>query len=135
MATYPDIIEAPYPYQSHLGFEIVDWTAEKVVLHQPIKEYLGNRYGLPHGGVYASLLDTVMGFSGCFTGDRDSRKFAMSLSINVSFLSRPKGKLMIAEGRRVGGGQRTFFAEGQITDETGELIATSTGTFRYRNSS
>ena len=133
MATFPEIIEDPYPYQNLLGFEIVDWTEDKAVVHQPVKAHLGNRYGLPHGGVYASLLDTVMGFCGCFTGDPIDRKFAMTLSMNVSYLSRPRGELLIVEGRKIGGGQRTFFAEGEVKDETGELIAKGTGTFRYRS--
>ena len=57
---------------------------------------------------------------------------AMTLNLNVSYLSRPKGDLLIAEGRRVGGGKSTFFGEGVIMDETGEKIATASGTFRYR---
>jgi len=131
MATHPGIIEEPYPFQKLLGFEIVDWTAELVEVHLPIHQAIGNRYGLPHGGVHASLLDTAMGFSGCFTGSRDEKRLAMTLSINVSYLSRPKGKLLIAKGRKIGGGKRTFFAEAEITDETGELIATGSGTLKF----
>jgi len=47
-------------------------------------------------------------------------------------LSQAKGQLLIGQGRRTGGGRKTYFAEGKITDETGELIATGTGVFRYR---
>lgn len=132
MAQHPELIEEPYPFQKLLGFTIVDWTADRVELHLPVQPDLGNRYGLPHGGVYASILDTVMGFSGCFTGDVTVKRLAMTLSMNVNFLSRPKGQLLIAEGRKTGGGRRTFFAEAKVTDETGELIATGSGTFRYR---
>ena len=40
--------------------------------------------------------------------------------------------MLFDETRRIGGGRRTFFAEGQVKDNTGHLIATVTGTFRYR---
>lgn len=129
----PNLIEPPYPFQAHLGFRQTGWQKDYARFELPLAEFLGNRYGLPHGGVYATLLDTVMGFSGCFTGDAENRRLAMTLSLNTAFLSRPLGKLLIGEGRRTGGGQKTFFAEGVIHDETGEKIATGSGVFRYRS--
>lgn len=133
LATYPEIMEDPYPYQDLIGFKIVDWTPEKAVLHLPIRVELGNRYGIPHGGIHAAILDTVMGFSGCFTGKPDEKRLAMTLSLNISYLSRPKGETLIAEGWKIGGGRKTFFADSTVSDETGELIARGSGTFRYRS--
>lgn len=133
MPEVSDLIEDPYAYQSLIGFEIVDWYQDNAVVHLPIADKHGNRYGIPHGGVHATLLDTVMGFSGCFTGDRAKPQMAMTLSLNVQYLSRPKGKLLITKGWKTGGGRKTFFAESEIRDETGELIAKGTGTFRYRS--
>lgn len=135
MATFPDIIEPAYEYQSLLGFEMVEWTEDLVRIQVKMKPKLTNRYGLPHGGVHASLLDTVMGYSGCFTGDPVNKKFAMTLSMTVNYLSRPKGNLLIAEGVKIGGGRKVFFAEGKVIDDTGELIATGSGSFRYRSGS
>ena len=75
-----------------------------------------------------------MGFAGGWTGDPDNRLMAMTLALNVQYLSRPRGEKLIARGWKTGGGRSTFFAEGTVTDETGELIAKGTGTFRYRRS-
>ena len=133
MTDTKDLLEDPYEYQKLIGFEIVDWSADFAKLHLPMAAKHGNRYGIPHGGVHATLLDTCMGFAGCYTGDRDTPQLAMTLSLTVQYLSRPKGKLLIASGTKTGGGRKTFFAEGPITDETGELIAKGTGTFRYRS--
>lgn len=130
--THPDVIEEPYMFQRLLGFRMVDWTPERVVIEMPLREELTNRYGIPHGGVHASLLDTCLGFSGCFTGDPNRKRRAMTLQLNVQYLSRPKGAVLIGTGRKTGGGRSTFFAEGEIADETGELIARGSGTFRYR---
>ncbi|GEM_PF-228628 len=128
----PEIIESPYPFQRLLGFQIVDWRADLVEIHQPLHAALGNRFGIPHGGVHATLLDTAMGFAGCFTGDPAQKIQAMTLSLTTTYLARPKGRMLIARGRRTGGGRRIFFAEGEILDDTGELIARGSGTFRFR---
>ncbi|MCA0873535.1 PaaI family thioesterase [Seohaeicola saemankumensis] len=124
--------EAPYPLQAHLGFRQVDWQPDFARFELPLAEFLTNRYGIPHGGIYATMLDTVMGFCGCYTGDPEVKKLGMTLSMNVNFLSRPKGELLICDGFKTGGGNRTFFARGEIRDELGTEIATGTGVFRYR---
>jgi len=129
----PKLIEPPYPLQAHMGFVMADWQPDYSRWELPIAPHLGNRFGIVHGGVHAMMLDTVMGFCGCYTGDPDAPQHAMTLSMTTNFLSQAKGDLLIAEGFRTGGGRKTFFARAQLTDDTGELIATATGVFRYRN--
>ncbi len=128
----PTLEEAPYQLQAHLGFKLTHWDMDFARLELPIAPHLMNRAGIPHGGIYATLLDTVMGFAGCYTGDPAHKKLALTLSLTTNFLSRPKGKLLIVEGARIGGGARTFFAEGTVLDETGELIARGSGAFKIR---
>ncbi len=128
------LIEPAYPMQAHLGFEMKQWEQDRAVFHLVMKPHHMNRYGIPHGGLYAVLLDTVMGYAGCFTGDPDNKIFGMTLNLNVSFLGRPVGDTLIAEARKTGGGRKIFFCEGEITDNLGNMVATGTGTFRYNNS-
>ena len=127
----PILREPDYPFQRHMGFYMTAWTPDRAVFELPMGEYLHNRYGIPHGGVYAVLLDTVMGYAGCYTGDLAVRRKAMTLSLTTNFLARPAGDVLIAEGRRTGGGKSSFFAEGRITDAAGALVASGTGVFRY----
>lgn len=126
------IIEEPYPFQAHVGFDVVDWSDGFCRLEQPVIPHLGNRYGIPHGGVMATLIDTAMGYACTHTGDPDNRRLVMTLSLNVNYVGQVQGRLMICEGRKTGGGRKTAFAEAIITDDTGALIATGTGVFRYR---
>ena len=133
MSMDPGLIEDPYEFQKLLGFELVDWSEGFARFELPLTDKLGNRYGIPHGGVYASILDTAMGFAGCFTGSAQDRRLAMTLSLNVNFLAQPKGGMLIAEGRRTGGGRKSYFAEAVVLDDTGEKVATGTGVFRYRS--
>lgn len=124
--------EPPYAFSETLGMRMVDWSQDYARFELPIAPHLMNRHGNPHGGVHAALLDTVMGYAGCWTGDPEHRQMALTLALNVQYLSRPRGGLFIAEGFKTGGGKSTFFAEADMRDETGETIAKATGTFRYR---
>ncbi len=128
----PALVEPPYPLQAHLGFRMTGWRADWARFEMPLSETLMNRYGIPHGGIYATLLDTVMGYAGSHTGDPGQRRLAMTLTMTVNFIAQPEGRLLTGEGRRIGGGRSTFFAEGTVTDETGRTLATGSGTFRYR---
>lgn len=128
--TFP--AEPPYPWQDTLGFTVTGWGPDSAEITLPLAAKHGNRYGIPHGGVLASLLDTAMGFAGCYTGDPDRPQLAMTLSMTTNFLSVARGQTLIARGRKTGGGAKTFFAEATITDDTGAVIATATGVFRYR---
>lgn len=126
--------EPPYPYQRLIGFRIVAWSEGFCRLELPLRDDHGNRYGLPHGGVHASLADTAMGFAGSWAQPGAAPVMAMTLALNVQYLSRPEGMLLVAEGRQTGGGRRTFFAECDVRDAGGALVAAATGTFRYRMS-
>ncbi|RAH98223.1 PaaI family thioesterase [Acuticoccus sediminis] len=134
--SYPDLdpalLEAPYPAQAHLGYELVAWSEDLAVFRMPIRTIHHNRYGITHGGLYSVLLDTVMGYAGCFTGDPETRRFAMTLSLTTNYLAQPSGDVLVAEGRRVGGGRRVYFAEGTVFDGAGTVCARASGTFRYR---
>ena len=125
-------VEPPYPWQDTLGFSVTGWGPDMAEITLPLAPKHANRYGIVHGGVLASILDTAMGFAGCYTGDANRVQLAMTLSMTVNFLSVARGQTLIAEGRKTGGGAKTFFAEATITDDTGAVIATATGVFRYR---
>ena len=128
----PALIEDSYPMQSLIGMEMIHWTDGCARFRLPLRPALMNRYGIPHGGLYAVLLDTVMGYAGSWTGSADQRQMVMTLTLTTNFLSRPEGAVLIGEGRRVGGGRSTFFAEGTVTDDLGTRVATGSAAFRYR---
>jgi uncharacterized protein (TIGR00369 family) len=48
---------------------LTGWREGWARVELPVADVLGNRQGLVHGGVHATLLDTAMGYCGCFTGD------------------------------------------------------------------
>jgi len=128
----PALLEDPSALQTHLGYRLTEWRTDFARVELPLTPVLMNRQGLPHGGMHATLLDTAMGFAGCYTGDPERAQMALTLSLTVNYLGQARGALLIAEARRTGGGKSTYFAEATVRDETGGLIATGTGVFRYR---
>jgi uncharacterized protein (TIGR00369 family) len=128
----PALLEEPSALQTHLGYRLTEWRADFARVELLLTPVLMNRQGLPHGGMHATLLDTAMGFAGCYTGDPDRAQMALTLSLTVNYLGQARGEVLIAEARRTGGGKSTYFAEGEVRDETGALIATGSGVFRYR---
>ena len=122
--------ETPYPLQRHLGFRVTDWRIDYCRLELPLQGFLMNRQGIPHGGIHATLMDTAMGFSGCFSDDPERPRYAMTLNLSVNFLGLPEGDLLITQAWRTGGGQSTFFADAKVTDEHQTVLASATGVFR-----
>ncbi|MDC0736700.1 PaaI family thioesterase [Cognatishimia sp. SS12] len=124
--------EARSALQSHLGYNLTAWSAGQAEVQLPLAPYLMNRAGIPHGGIYATLLDTAMGYAGCYTGDETQKTYALTVSMTVNFLARPTGKRLIARAQETGGGRSLFFAEAQITDENGTEIARGSGAFKRK---
>lgn len=124
------VIGAAYPFQRLLGFRKVSQGADHTRLELELREDHFNIVGLPHGGLLATLLDAALGSAGCYP-DRERPRKAVTLNLNVSYLDRPDDGLLIAEGRRVGGGKTIYFSEGEVRDGGGRVLARASGTFRY----
>ena len=67
-----------------------------------------NRSGIPHGGLNGSLIETVMGYAGCYKGDAEVPWFTITLNLNISLLAQSRGDMLFSEAHRVGGGRRIF---------------------------
>lgn len=129
--TDPRLLRETCGFQQSVGYALTEWRADFARIEQDIGPAVLNRQGIPHGGLHATLIDTAMGYAGCYTGDPAQTQKALTLSLTVNFLGQAKGTRLIAEGWRTGGGRKTYFAEARVTDETGALIATGSGVFRY----
>ncbi|SLN17661.1 PaaI family thioesterase [Roseisalinus antarcticus] len=131
----PHLREPASRFQTLLGYRLTGWGPDYARFEMPLTEHLGNRHGHPHGGAYASILDSAMGYAGVYPGalpEDAARPMSQTLSMTVNFLAPAEGDAMMAEGRRTGGGRRTFFTEARLWDSAGTLVATAVGTFRAR---
>jgi uncharacterized protein (TIGR00369 family) len=119
----------PAPIAELLGFEIRHITRGRVVFAMTPQEKHYNPIGMVHGGVTATLLDTVMG---CALHSTLPQGVGYStLDISVRYL-RPVNVAtgaVIATGSLVHSGRRTATAEATLHDVTlGRLLATATST-------
>lgn len=129
----PTELEPSYALQDTLGIRMTEWSRDFARVEAEFTDLLKNRQGLLHGGIHALLLDTAMGYAGCYTGIAGQQQNALTLSMTVNFVGQLRGKRLIATGRRTGGGRKVYFAEAEVRDDTGGLLANATGVFRYRS--
>lgn len=117
------------PIADLVGFDIRSIEAGAVTVALTVREQHYNPIGMVHGGVAATLLDTVMG---CAVHTLLPRGVGYStLDISVRYI-RPitvETHTVLATGTVVHHGRRTATAEGRIVAaDTGQLLATATST-------
>jgi uncharacterized protein (TIGR00369 family) len=99
-----------------------------VAMELPVGEHLYNPIGSVHGGMIATLLDSVMG---CAVHSLvPLGKAYTTLEIKVNYLRALTDGMdsVRGEGRVVHFGRRQAVAEGKVVDAEGRLYATATTT-------
>ena len=115
-----------------IGHQLTEISDGYAKVELDVREAHCNLGGGVHGGIYCILMDTVGGYAGIYSTDPSNRRTFITLTLTTNFLGQPKGRRMIATGRLRSGGRSTFFSDVEITDELGNLLATGSGTFKYR---
>ncbi|WP_179381156.1 PaaI family thioesterase [Jannaschia marina] len=99
--------------------------------HMEITDDHTNRHGVLHGGITTSILDNAMGATASLTVDGSGTAPFLTVSMTVNFMAPAhSGQLLIATGRKTGGGRSTLFVEGDLEADDGTRIATASGVFR-----
>ncbi|WP_290054287.1 PaaI family thioesterase [Amycolatopsis solani] len=91
-------------------------------------ESMYNPIGMVHGGVAATMLDSVVGCAVHTTLPAGVGYASVELKVNyLRAIHAGRGEIR-ATGRVVKEGSRIAFAEGEIRDAAGKLLATASGT-------
>ncbi|MEP1964417.1 MAG: PaaI family thioesterase [Tateyamaria sp.] len=127
----PGIIQDETGAQTLLGY-VVDISAGDGTArcHLDIGAQHSNRHGGLHGGIMSCMLDNAMGFAASLTGDAAGDTKFMTISMTTQYLAPARGGRVTASGSIAGGGRSLVFAEGELTDENGTVLATSTGVYK-----
>lgn len=116
----------PPPIAVLMGFSMVTLVEGRVTFAVSPEEFHYNPIGVVHGGLAATILDTVMG---CAVHSKLPRGRAYTtLDIQVRYLRPLKtgtGRVLCT-GEAVHVGGKLATAEGRIVDEAGKLYATGT---------
>ncbi len=127
--TLSELIGRPVPFAELLGIRILTHQHGLAKLELELRPELLNSFHVAHGGVVSTLADVALAVA-AISGD-GAAKGAATVSLSLNFIGPGKGTLR-AEARcqRSGGG--LSFAEGEIRDAAGDLVAQAMGTFKLR---
>jgi uncharacterized protein (TIGR00369 family) len=118
---------SPTPYGSHLGIEILSAMDGAASLRLALVEHLCNRRGVAHGGAIASLLDSALGAA--VISSMKPREWCGTLQISVQYNNPARHGPLTAVGRVVRRGRSVAFAEGEVSDARGRVVARAHGTW------
>ena len=117
------------PANDRLGFEIAptDDPKKEITLSWTVPPELCNSAGTVQGGVMAAFADALLG--GAAAAHLPEDRYPALADMNISLLRpAPAGMSLTGRGRVLKAGRRVLFAEAEICDDQGRLIAKATGT-------
>ena len=94
----------------------------------PMNPQLFNNFGMVHGGVLMSMLDSTM--TAAALSRFDFERLVVTVDLQTQFVKSGRG-VLTGHGKVVGGGKSLAFCEGRIEDEAGELVAKASAVFKY----
>jgi|SRR5271170_1764228 len=121
------IFGAKIPFADLCGIEFLGVENGATRLHVALEAKHANNFGIPHGGLVATLMDIAMGSAARLAAGGP----VMTLDMQISFLASGHGSLT-AEGRVVRAGSSVLFCEAEARDAKGDLVAKSSGLFKRR---
>ncbi len=88
-----------------------------------------NPFDAAHGGSVCALIDSAAGSAIAAATLPDDRIMG-TIDMQVHFLERARGTMLIAEGRVVRAGAAVAIAQVDVKDDAGRTVAMGTATFR-----
>lgn len=118
------------PFNNYLGIKLESFEKGAVCYSLKVNESHKNVNAAIHGGVYFSILDSVMGA----TIRSAANKPVITINTTINFLAPlTDGDQMIASGKIIQQGKSIIIAEGEVKDRNGKLLAKTVGTFKFIN--
>ena len=121
-------------FNEHVGYDALGFQDGRYILQLVVVSHHLNRYGIVHGGVLFSMLDTAMSraFLDTLPAEQNS---GVTLEMKINFLKATDGGTLTAFGELINTTRRTALVEGYIENGNGELVAKASGTMMLRGSS
>ena len=115
-----------------IGIQREEWGTGSSSVSVEITAKHCNKGGVAHGGLYTMMLDMALG--GSLVSILPKAEWCATTSLNVSFISAARpGEKIIAVGNVVKRGQNVAHIKGEITTESGRVVAAATGTWAIWN--
>lgn len=114
------------PIAAHMNFGLTEVEEGAVTFTCRPDESHSNPIGAVHGGLVCTLLDSALGCAAQTTLPVGMGYTSIDLSVSYLRPVRADGSLLTCTGRVVKPGRRVAFAEGDVRDEAGRVVATGT---------
>ena len=130
--SYP--VDPSVPSGDHLmellGIEPIDWGDGRCELAVTVDDRHLRNLPILHGGVTATLLDSALGIAASTVSPPN--RLAVTAQLNVNFI-RPAfpGERLVATGEVRHTGRQSVVSTGEVRCDSGQLVATATGTFLF----
>ena len=120
------------PFVEMVGFELIGCDAGASELAITLREELCNSWSVAHGGVTMTLLDVAMAHAARSPNQpgHPTSPSVVTVEMKTSFMRPGLGRI-VAKGRLLQRTASMAFCEASVFDESGQLIAHATGTFKY----
>ena len=118
------------PFQHFVGIEVLKLGEGKSLLQLELKEYHFNLYGIPHGGVHATLLDIAMGTAASFPDSSGREVDSVTLNLSVDYIAPPSSNILTARGKVTKQGKSIAYCTAEIFDEDKTLVASGRSIFK-----
>jgi uncharacterized protein (TIGR00369 family) len=114
------------PYPEHLRMQLASISVDQAVVKLNTEQCHLQPFGIVHGGVLATLIDTATFWSVFLRLSEDAGLVNIDLKLN--YLKSISTGLMTAQGRCIRAGRTINYAEASVKDKEGNLIAHGTST-------
>ncbi len=120
------------PFVHFLGLSLHEFGGGRALVGLNPVAHHQNTFEMAHGGVVMTMMDICMLMSGRSVpreGD-DLMKSLITIELKTSFMKPAVGDLR-ATGTLIHRTSGMAFCEGELTNETGEVLSRASGTFKY----
>ncbi len=114
----------PPPYEgfdSVLGLELVEASGDRVLGRLPVQAHLHQPFGIVHGGVWCSVVETAASVGGAlWFGDRGQ---VVGVSNHTNFLRAVRDGVVDVEALPIHRGRTQQLWQVTVADDAGRLVA------------
>jgi len=109
------------PFYKHLGLRLTKLGYGQSEMQVMVTRGLTQDVGVAHGGVAASLIDSVVGLAVCTV--LDGRELITTVEMKVNFIAPAKPGLLRAKGKIIHKGKRIAVGDAEVRDSKKRLVA------------
>jgi len=114
------------PYYRLLGMEVLELGEGRSRLRIRVRKDHHNLYGILHGGVIASLLDSTCTIA--LASLLEVGETAVTVDQRINYISNISQGELYGEGRAIHRGRFTGVSQGEVRDQEGKLVAVGMAT-------